>query len=100
MKSFSKFFKALSDPTRHKILRILRFKDMTVGDVAKRVGISQPSASHHLSILENAGLVVKERKGQFVIYSYRFRIMLKKWADFIKSLSKTVDSYKITKERK
>lgn len=62
-------FKALSDPTRRKILELLNDKDMKAGDIAEYFNISKPSISHHLSILKNADLVYTERHGQNIIYS-------------------------------
>ncbi|MFZ5754684.1 MAG: autorepressor SdpR family transcription factor [Bacillota bacterium] len=62
-------FKALSDPTRRKILQMLREKDMTAGEIAEQFNISKPSISHHLNILKQADLVLDERQGQNIIYS-------------------------------
>ena len=62
-------FKALSDPTRRKIIQMLKDKDMTAGEIAEHFDISKPSISHHLSILKNAQLVMDERDGQNIIYS-------------------------------
>ncbi|NFK96692.1 winged helix-turn-helix transcriptional regulator [Clostridium botulinum] len=67
--SFNDAFKALSDNTRRKILDLLNEKDMTAGDIADYFQITEPSISHHLSILKQAGLVSDERKGQFIYYS-------------------------------
>ncbi len=62
-------FKALSDPNRRKILKLLKERDLTAGELAEHFGISKPSLSHHLSILKQAGLVSDERHGQHIIYS-------------------------------
>jgi DNA-binding transcriptional ArsR family regulator len=62
-------FKALSDPTRRKILELIKEKDLTAGQISDHFQISKPSISQHLNILKNAGLVQDEKKGQFVIYS-------------------------------
>lgn len=62
-------FKALSDPTRRKIIQLLRHEDMTAGDIANQFSISKPSISHHLSILKNADLVQDTRSGQNIVYS-------------------------------
>lgn len=62
-------FKALSDPTRRKILQLLAERDMTAGEIASCFDMTKPSVSHHLSILKNAGLVDDERRGQNIIYS-------------------------------
>ena len=62
-------FKALSDPTRRKILEILKIKDMNVGEIGQNFSITGASLSHHLDILKQARLVTAERKGQFILYS-------------------------------
>lgn len=80
-------FKALSDPTRRKILELLQEKDMTAGEIADYFNISKPSISHHLSVLKNAGLVLDERQGQNIIYSLNmtvFQDLVKWFFDFTK----------------
>ena len=62
-------FKALSDPTRREILRLLSEGDLAAGDIADRFDITKPSISHHLTTLKQAGLVLDERRGQNIIYS-------------------------------
>ena len=57
-------FKALSDPTRRRILELLRERDMTAGELAEQFNMSKPSISHHLTTLKTAGLVTDERHGQ------------------------------------
>ncbi|WP_020591715.1 metalloregulator ArsR/SmtB family transcription factor [Kiloniella laminariae] len=64
-----KVFQALSSDIRRKILAYLSASSMTAGEIAERFDISKPSLSKHLGILENAGLVSSEKKGQFVHYS-------------------------------
>lgn len=68
-------FKALSDPTRRKILDLLKEKDMTAGEISDCFQISKPSMSHHLNILKQAELVQDERKGQFIYYSLNTTIL-------------------------
>jgi ArsR family transcriptional regulator len=62
-------FKALSDPTRREILRLLKRSDLTAGAIAENFAMSKPSVSHHLSALKAAGLVFAERRGQEIVYS-------------------------------
>ena len=62
-------FKALSDPSRRKILKLLKESDMTVGEILGNFDMTGASLSHHLTILKNADLVQSEKKGQFIIYS-------------------------------
>lgn len=70
----SKFFKALADPTRRKILKLLRGSDMTAGEIADHFNITKPSISHHLNILKQSGLVLDERKGQYIVYSLNMTV--------------------------
>lgn len=69
MMSLNLIFKALSDPIRRKILLMLKKRDMTAGEIADKFDISKPSISHHLNTLKQAGMVLDERKGQYIYYS-------------------------------
>jgi ArsR family transcriptional regulator, arsenate/arsenite/antimonite-responsive transcriptional repressor len=62
-------FEALSSQVRRKILAYLAEAELTAGEVASRFNISKPSVSQHLTLLEAAGLVRSEKRGQFVHYS-------------------------------
>lgn len=62
-------FKALNDPTRREILKLLQQKDMTAGEIADSFHITKPSISHHLDLLKQANLVAAEKSGQFIVYS-------------------------------
>jgi ArsR family transcriptional regulator len=67
--SLNHTLKALSDPTRREILKMLGDKNLSAGDIAKAFNMTKPSLSHHLNILKNAELVSAERDGQNIIYS-------------------------------
>ena len=75
-------FKALSDPTRRKILVLLKERDMTAGEIADHFNISKPSISQHLKLLKHAGLIHDEKQGQFIIYSLNITVFqeLISWA--------------------
>lgn len=62
-------FKALADPTRRRILELLKNGSMTAGDIADAFDIGKPSISHHLNILKAADLVQSERDGQNIVYT-------------------------------
>jgi len=64
-----KVFEALSSSVRRKILAYLSSTDLTAGEIADRFDISKPSISKHLALLEGAGLIASEKKGQYVHYS-------------------------------
>lgn len=68
-------FKALSDPTRREILRLLGKRAMTVGEIVDQFSISQPSISRHLAVLRQAGLVNARRDGQNVVYALDTTVM-------------------------
>jgi len=71
----NKVFKALNDQTRREILKLLKEKDMTAGDIAEAFNITKPSISHHLDLLSQAELVTSEKKGQFIIYSLNTTVL-------------------------
>ena len=77
----SKIFKALADAIRLRILSLLSSREMCVCEVMVALDLTQPTASHHLGILENVGLVKKRKEGKWVFY----RI-----ANPFESLSKTL----------
>lgn len=67
--SLHQTFAALSDPTRHKILTLLKKKDLSAGEIGSHFAMTAPSISHHLNILKQADLVTARRDGQEIIYS-------------------------------
>lgn len=68
-------FKALNDPTRRQILRLLRERDLNASEIAASFSISKPSISHHLDLLKRARLVSATREGQYIIYSLNATVL-------------------------
>jgi DNA-binding transcriptional ArsR family regulator len=68
-KAKSKVFKALADSIRLRILGLLSSREMCVCEVMVALDLTQPTASHHLRILENVGLVKDRKEGKWVFYS-------------------------------
>jgi ArsR family transcriptional regulator, arsenate/arsenite/antimonite-responsive transcriptional repressor len=81
-------YKALSDPTRRRILELLRDTDMTAGDIAAEFDMAWPSVSHHLTVLKNAGLVLSEREGQSIRYSVNTTVLQDVIAQMLKMAGK------------
>lgn len=89
MKEFVKVMKAMSDPSRIKILKLLQNKKLCVCELQELLGLSQPTISKHLKLLEDAGMVEGCRdklwvnysltKGAETIYAKTMLINLKKW---------------------
>ncbi|MCL6625089.1 autorepressor SdpR family transcription factor [Alicyclobacillus shizuokensis] len=61
-------FKAMSDPTRRKIIELLKDGPKTAGEIASHFSHAQPTISRHLNVLKNAHVVVDQREGTFIIY--------------------------------
>jgi ArsR family transcriptional regulator len=61
-------FEALSSTVRRKMLAYLSHAELTAGEISARFDMSKSAVSQHLSVLENAGLVASEKRGQFVHY--------------------------------
>jgi ArsR family transcriptional regulator len=76
-------WKALADPTRRKILELLKNKSLNAGEIAAEFNMTKPSISNHLSILKQADLVDSEKIGQNVIYSLRTSVI----EDMLRTLS-------------
>jgi ArsR family transcriptional regulator len=68
MKEFIKVMKALSDPNRVKLVKMLQHKVMCVCEIREALGVAQPTVSKHLKVLETAGLVAYNKDGLWVNY--------------------------------
>ena len=63
------FFQALSHPCRREIIRLLKWKNLTAGEIAGHFPIAQPTVSPHLEVLKNAGIITSQRRGNQIVYS-------------------------------
>ena len=70
----NKTMQALSDPTRRKILELLKKQDLSVKQIAKTFDLTLATLSHHLSVLKNADLVTVTKSGQERIYSLNLSV--------------------------
>jgi DNA-binding transcriptional ArsR family regulator len=62
-------FKALADPTRREIIRLLGTGEKTAGELSERFDMTKPTVSHHFAVLKEAGLINSRREGQRICYS-------------------------------
>lgn len=69
MKEVVEMFKAIADENRLKILSILTHGRLCACDILENMDLSQPTVSHHLKILQQAGLITVEKKGRWNYYS-------------------------------
>lgn len=68
-------FKALSDPTRRKVLQLLHERPMTAGDLADHFDLSKPTMSGHFAVLRSADLIVAEKSGTTITYTLRLSVL-------------------------
>ena len=68
------FFQALASPYRREIIRLLKWKNLSAGEIAEQFDISQPSISRHLDILKRAEIVTAERRANQIIYSLNLSV--------------------------
>jgi len=73
--AFNEVFKALSDPTRREILRLLSGGERTAGELASSFDMTKPSMSHHFAVLKEADLVRSRRDGQQIYYSLNTTVL-------------------------
>jgi ArsR family transcriptional regulator len=73
--AFNEVFKALSDPTRREILRLLSGGERTAGELASSFDMTKPSMSHHFAVLKEADLVQSRRDGQQIFYSLNTTVL-------------------------
>ena len=63
------FAKALADETRQKIMQVCCCRQLSVSEIVAQIDVTQPTVSHHLKVLRDAGLVRVERRGKEIYYS-------------------------------
>ena len=78
----NRVFEALHDPTRRKVLQLLRSGEKTAGQLAEHFDMTKPSMSHHFAVLKDADLIVSRRDGQQIWYSLNTTVVqdLLAWA--------------------
>ncbi|MBU1036551.1 autorepressor SdpR family transcription factor [Patescibacteria group bacterium] len=88
MVSLSLTFKVLADPTRRKILELLKKREMSAGEIAENFNITLPSLTHHFNLLKQANLITQERQGQQIIYSLNLSVMEELMENYFKIFKK------------
>ena len=75
-------FKAISDPTRREILRLLGRGEMNAGQLAERFDMTKPTMSHHFAVLREADLITSRRDGQQIWYALNTSVVedVLRWA--------------------
>lgn len=71
----NKVFKALADPTRRKVLELLRQRPMTAGELSEHFAVSKPTLSAHFNVLREADLVDAHKQGTTITYRLKLSVL-------------------------
>jgi DNA-binding transcriptional ArsR family regulator len=88
----SQVFKALSDPTRRRVLQILRKGPMSAGALSDQFDVSKPTMSAHFAVLKEADLVHAEKAGKSVIYHLKLSVLEEALLGFMDSFSLSAEA--------
>ncbi len=94
-------FKALADPTRRKVLQLLRDRPMTAGELAEHFKVSKPTMSAHFSVLKEADLIDATKEGRTITYRIKMSVLQDAMLGFTSALNmnmRTDDAPKNTTE--
>lgn len=87
----SRVFKALSDPTRRKVLQLLRRKPMTAGELSGHFAVSKPTMSAHFAVLREADVVEADKRGTTVTYRLKLSVLEEALLEFSHALGIGLD---------
>ncbi len=71
----NRVFKALADPTRRRVLQLLRERPMLAGELSDQFAVSKPTMSAHFAVLQEAGLIEAEKRGRTIVYRLRMSVL-------------------------
>jgi len=89
----AKVYKAIADPTRRKIMQLLREGDMTAGELAEKFDFAKPTLSRHFSVLREADLIQGTKSGTTITYRLNISVLEE-------AMLAMMDTFKITLEGK
>jgi DNA-binding transcriptional ArsR family regulator len=71
----NRVFKALADPTRRRVLELLRQRPMSAGELAEQFPVSKPTMSAHFAVLQEADLIEAEKTGRTIVYRLKMSVL-------------------------
>lgn len=71
----NRVFKALSDPTRRRVLQLLRERPLSAGELADQFPVSKPTMSAHFAVLQEADLIEAEKSGRSIVYRLKMSVL-------------------------
>ena len=90
----SQVFKAVSDPTRRRVLQLLRDGPMSAGEISDRFEVSKPTMSAHFAVLKAADLVHAEKVGKSVLYHLKLSVLEEALVGFMQSFGGGAETHK------
>ena len=93
----NKVFKALSDPTRRRVLQLLRDRPMSAGELADHFPVSKPTMSAHFTVLQEAGLIDADRSGRTITYRLVMSVLEEALLGFAHTLGWGLESKRTTR---
>jgi DNA-binding transcriptional ArsR family regulator len=94
----SLIFKALSDPTRRRVLELLKERPMSAGELADQFDVSKPTMSGHFQVLREAGLIASEKHGKSVVYELQMSVLEEALLGFAQAFGWTLQVNKRKRE--
>jgi DNA-binding transcriptional ArsR family regulator len=82
----NRVFKALSDPTRRRVLQLLRERPMTAGELADHFDVSKPTMSAHFHVLQEADLIEPDKTGRSIVYRLKMSVLEEALLGFAQTL--------------
>lgn len=82
----NRVFKALSDPTRRRVLQLLRERPLSAGELSENFAVSKPTMSAHFSVLQEADLIGAEKIGRTIVYRLKMSVVEDALLGFVQTL--------------
>jgi DNA-binding transcriptional ArsR family regulator len=95
----SAVFRALADPTRRRVLQLLRQGPMSAGELSEQFHVSKPTMSAHFAVLKEADLVHAEKEGKSVIYHLKLSVLEDALLGFVNSFGVGAKPSKLTRQK-
>ena len=92
----NKVFKALSDPTRRRVLQLLRERPLSAGELSDHFAVSKPTMSAHFAVLQEAGLIEGEKSGRTILYRLVMSVLEEALLGFAHTLGWGLESKRST----
>lgn len=95
----NRVFKALSDPTRRRVLQLLRERPMSAGELADQFPVSKPTMSAHFAVLQEADLIEAEKTGRTILYRLKMSVLEEALLGFAHTLGWDVETRGVARAR-